>query len=71
MTGQMLVSSKELMTQHKAVLRQYAKRMIFQGERLVHHEALDKELRMVEFVAMGSVLRITERELVCLLMKGL
>ncbi len=60
----------QLMSEHAAALRAYARRAIVQGERLRDEEQHDKEARFTEFSALGHILKLTERELVCMMFRG-
>ena len=60
----------ELMSEHAAALRAYAKRVVISGEHLPDNEVDDKETRFIEFTALGHTLNLTERELVCLMFRG-
>lgn len=67
---QALVKPKEVMLQNLALLREYARLVILQKEALTHNEEV-KERLLQEFLAMGDSLRLTERDLVVLLYRGL
>ena len=71
MTGLILVDSKVLMAEHQAVLREYARRVMVLGESLGVDEEHDKGRRMRELAAIGSSLRLTEKEIVALVYRGL
>ena len=63
--------ARELMYQHLGVLREYAKRVVDQHDMLSPEEYDDKETRFREYAAIGDSFKLTEREMVRLLFKGL
>ena len=71
MTSLILVDSKNLMAQHPAALREYAKRVFVHGEDLAPAEENDKDHRMEEFLAAGRSFRLTDREMVSIIYRGL
>ncbi len=62
---------KELLTQHLAALRSYAKRVIVDGDTLSYREELDRRARFKEYAAIGDSFHLTEKDLVSLMFKGL
>lgn len=62
---------RELMGEHAEALREYARRALVQGESLSPEEEEDKAARAREFMALGSTFKLTERELVGLVFRGL
>ena len=71
MTTGALVKPKELMAEHLAALRAHARRVVLQGEILQLVLADDKLRRMREFLAAGSSFKLTEKEMVALIFRGL
>ena len=71
MTNLMLVDKKRLMARHPAALREYARRVIVHGEYLAPDEEGDKDRRMEEFLATGRSFRLTDREMVAIIYRGL
>ena len=71
MTTLMSGTPRELMTQHREALVEYARRALVYGEFLDQSEADDLAIRMPKFMAVGTSLRCTKRELVMLLYKEL
>lgn len=73
MTMATLVRSdpKELIRRDLAALREYAGRVVVQGERLTAAEEEDVAAREQEFFAVGSSFRLTRAEMVALLFRGL
>lgn len=60
-----------LMVQHASVLREYARKVIVDGEQLSEDENKDRQTRMMEFLAMGKSIDLTSSQLVKLLCRGL
>ncbi len=52
----------ELMAQHLAELKTYARRVLLHDEVLTQHEEDDRQKRLREVLAMGNALGLTERE---------
>lgn len=71
MTSLILVDPKDLMAQHPAALRDYARRVMVHGENLSPEEEGDKDRRMEEFLTAGRSFRLTDREMVSLIYRGL
>ena len=71
MTSLALTDTKGLMAQHVASVKEYARRVVLQGESLALYEEDDRAYRMQEFVAAGSSFRLTEKEMVLLIYRGL
>ncbi len=71
MTSTSLIDSRNLIPEHQAVLRQYARRAVLHDEALADGEEADKDHRMKEFLAMGAALKLTEREMMDLVFGGL
>ena len=67
---QTLANPKKVMLHDLALLREYARQVILQKEALTHNEDF-KERLLQEFLAMGNSLKLTERDLVVLLYRGL
>ena len=70
MTSLILAEPKELMAQHREALRQYARRVILQGESLASHEEVDKARRIEGVWAIHSSFKLTKKEVVTLIFKG-
>ena len=66
MTTETLREARELVAEHVEVLRGYAQRVLIEGKSLSAEEESDKEGRVSEFLAMGSCLKLTGREMVAL-----
>ncbi len=52
------------------MLRGYARRAIMEMRRLTDEQELEKELRFEKFVELGGFYRMSEREMVSLLLRG-
>ena len=61
---------RELIAQHAEDLREYARRVLVLGERLSPQEEEDRAAKLKELLAIGSTFRLTERELVGLVFRG-
>ena len=70
MTSLIVAEPKELMPEHLTSLRSYARRVLIQGETLTAIEEEDKERRLREYLAVGSSVKLTEREMAALVYKG-
>jgi hypothetical protein len=66
MTTATLREARELVAEHLEVLRAYAYRVLVQDQALSEGEQEDRKRRTGEFLAMGSCLKLTEREMVVL-----
>ncbi len=55
---------------HLSVLRGYARRAIIEERTLTDAQQLEKEQRFEKFVELGGFYRMTEREMVSLLLRG-
>ena len=62
---------RELMSEHVATLRGYANRVLAQDGSLAPREQADSVRRMEEYLAIGSSFKLTEREMVSNLYRGL
>ncbi len=62
---------RQRMSEHLTVLKGYAMRVIAQGEALSSDEEDDKEIRFREFAQIGDSFTLSEREMVCLMFKGI
>ena len=62
---------KELVAEHLATIRGYAERVLIRGESLGASEEADVDSRVAELFAIGNSFRLTEREMVVLLYRGL
>ena len=51
-------------------LREYAKRVIFRGDSLTRAEELDKKARMALLMAIGRAFKLTDKEMVGLMLEG-
>ncbi|MFQ5874940.1 MAG: hypothetical protein ACE5JL_14255 [Dehalococcoidia bacterium] len=71
MTSLALQDPKSIVSDHLAVLRDYATRVLRQGESLTPTEEADRTSRMAEFRAIGSSFKLTDHEMVVLVYKGL
>ena len=71
MTTMALREAKELVAKHVKVLEGYAHRVLEQREPLSETEEADRERRISEFQAMGSCLKLTQREMVALVYRDL
>ena len=71
MGSQVSVHPKELIHQHLLVLRAYAWRVLCRGEALTAKEEDDRAERAREFLAIGRSFKLTGKEMVSLLYRGL
>lgn len=71
MTTLVAVSPRELMREHLMVLREYARQVLGGGEVLGSRTEGDCRRRMAEFLAIGRSFHLTDKELVCLVYRGL
>ena len=62
---------KELVVEHLAALRDYAGRVLVQGDSLSDTEEQDRAQRMHEFLSIGKSFKLNSREMAVLLYKGL
>ena len=62
---------KSLVAEHLATIRGYAERVLTRRESLDASESADVDSRVAELFAIGSSFRLTEREMVVLLYRGL
>lgn len=62
---------RTIMSQHLQVLRQYAQRLLLDGGHLTVEEQADKDIRMGEFMAIGSAFEMSKMEMVTLVYRGL
>ena len=62
--------SDEPISQHLEVLRDYAKRVITDGERLSPGEETHRDLVFETITELGGSFRMTEREIVSLILRG-
>ena len=60
-----------LLARHVEVLKTYAHRALLRGDLLTPAEETDRAYRMFEFTAMGSALKLTEREMVTLIYRDM
>ena len=61
---------EDLFAGHLSVLRGYARRAIIEMRKLTDTQELEKERRFEKFVELGGFYRMTEREMVSLLLRG-
>ena len=61
----------EMMADDLSTLRAYAERVIVRGDDLTPDEEDDRESRFREFAEIGDSFRLTEREMVNMLLDGL
>ena len=71
MVTQLLAEPKELIGEHVDTLRDYARRVLSQGETLTAQEDKDRAERVREFLALGKFFNLTYGEMVTLLYRGL
>ncbi len=64
MTPETLSDPRDTVAEHLKVLKGYANRNLVHGEELSEAEREDKNNRLVEFVAIGTSFRLTEKEMV-------
>ena len=62
---------KELVAEHLAIIRGYAERALTGSASLDASEEADADSRMAELFAIGSSFKLTKREMVVLLYRGL
>jgi hypothetical protein len=65
------VSSKNFIAQHLQALRHFASQVLVEETPLTENEDADCTLRMREFLAAATSLKLTQREMVGLLYQGL
>ena len=65
-----LADPYELLAQHRGALGECAKKVILRGESLSAHEEEDRERRIEEFLAICGTLKLTEKEAVALIFRG-
>jgi hypothetical protein len=70
-TQPLVAVSTELLSQHLAQLKAYARRVLAKEEALDASEEDDQRTRMREVLAIGSSFKLTESEMVGLVFKGL
>ena len=68
MSNSMLADPKMAMTHQIDVIRDYARRMVMQGETLEPDEAADQMACMREFLTIGGNYGLTEKEMVGLVL---
>ena len=61
---------KVTFTEYLESLRAYAKRIILRGDALTEAEELDKKTRMNLLLAIGRSLKLTNKEMVALMLEG-
>jgi len=61
---------KVTFTEYLESLRVYAKRVIFRGDALTDAEELDKKTRMDLLLAIGRSFKLTNKEMVALMLEG-
>ena len=61
---------KVTFTEYLESLRAYAKRVILRGDRLTDTEELDKKTRMDLLLAIGRSFKLTNKEMVALMLEG-
>ena len=59
------------MSDHLDVLRSYAERAVARGETLTPDEENDRDTRFKKFAKIGGTLKLTESDMVSLMLKGL
>ena len=59
------------MSQHLVALRDYARRVVQDGEWLPLEEDVDREVRVREFLALGESFNVKPKDMVALLFKDL
>lgn len=62
MSDSSIADPNELMAQHLAGLKSYARRVLLHEEVLTQHEEEDRQIRLREVMAIGNALGLTERE---------
>ena len=71
MTDSMFAETKDLMVQRLAALRGYASRVVLRGESLTADEEADYAAGMRQFLATGGSFKLTEKEMVDLVLGDL
>ena len=71
MSGLILADPKKEFVQQIAPLKQYASRVVLHGESLAPSEEGDRATRMQQFLAIGGIFHLTQREMVGLLLSRL
>lgn len=66
-----LQDPKQIVTNHLAALRDYARRVLVEGVQLSEAEDSDRAERLKEFLAIGSSFKLTIREMAVLVLKEL
>lgn len=70
MTTSLATAPNELMRKHVTVLRDYARRVFTDGSPLTVDEDRDRMRRIAEFRAIGTSFKLTEKEVVKLVLTG-
>ncbi len=70
MTMQGISHTGEVVSEHLETLREYARRVILNGDALGPGEELDKDFVFQRFAELGGSCRMTEREMVSLMLRG-
>ncbi|HAL46977.1 MAG: hypothetical protein FI707_10115 [SAR202 cluster bacterium] len=71
MTHTELNDPRDAVAEHLKALKGYAKKNLLHGEELSEAEQADKSTRLIEFVAIGSSFRLTEKEMVQLIFRDM
>ena len=71
MNGPILADPKKAFIQQFGPLKRYAGRVVLHGESLAPSEEADRATRMQQFLAVGEIFHLTQREMVDLLLNGL
>ena len=71
MSGLILADPKKEFVQQIAPLKRYASRVVLHGESLAPSEDADRATHMQQFLAIGEIFHLTQREMVGLLLSGL
>jgi len=66
-----LKDPKRTAAEHLEMLREYARKAVVHDEKLTEEEEADRVDRMQEFQAIGTSFKLTGREMVVVLYKGL
>ena len=69
-----ITASKDLndtFAEHLEALRGYAKRVLFRGDALTDTEQLDERARISQLVTIGHTFRLTDKEMVLMIFKGI
>ena len=69
MQSSVLINPKERMENHLAALKQYAERVLAQGDFLTPWEEADKAARMEDFFDIGASFECTHRDLVSIIIR--